>query len=64
MRHERFHTSYNRDQPFYLSFKPFQCEGRLYTSKSDVYIRQIMTYNVDPRTERIKKIYNGRGPII
>ena len=34
--------------------QPFQCADRLYTSESDVYRRQILTYKDDPRTERMK----------
>ena len=29
---------------------------RLYTSESDVYIRQILTYKDDPRTERVNYV--------
>ena len=32
----------------------FQCGDRLYTSESDVYRRQILTYEGGPRTEKIK----------
>ena len=31
----------------------FQCWNRLYTSESDVYRRQILSYNDGPRTERV-----------
>ena len=34
--------------------EPFQCEDRLQTSESDVYRRQILTYEDGPRTERTK----------
>ena len=33
--------------------KFFQGGGRLYTSESDVYRRQILTYKDDPRAERL-----------
>ena len=33
----------------------FQCGDRLYTSESDVYRRQILTYKDDPRAGRVKK---------
>ena len=35
-------------------FYYFQCRDRLYTSESDVYRRQILTYKDGPRTERVK----------
>ena len=35
-------------------FQFFQCGDRLYTSESDVYRRQILTYKDGPRTERVK----------
>ena len=31
----------------------FQCGDRLYTSESDVYRRQILTYKDGPRTEGV-----------
>ena len=34
----------------------FQRGKRLYTSESDVYRRQILTYNDGPRAERVKCI--------
>ena len=34
--------------------EPFQSGGRLYTSESDVYRRQILTYKDGPRTEIVK----------
>ena len=34
--------------------KFFQCGDRLYTSRSDVYRRQILTYKDGPRIERVK----------
>ena len=37
----------------YKLFIFFQCGDRLYTSESDVYRRRILTYKVDPRTERV-----------
>ena len=33
-----------------------QCMDRLQSSESDVYGRQIMTTNVDPRTVRVKQV--------
>ena len=33
----------------------FQCGDRLYTSESDVYRRQILTYEDGPRAERVKR---------
>ena len=32
----------------------FQCGDRLYTSESDVHIRQILMYKEGPRAERVK----------
>ena len=32
----------------------FQCGDRLWTSESDVYRRQILTFNVGPRTESVQ----------
>ena len=32
----------------------FQCGDRLYTTESDVYSRQILTFKVDLRTKRVK----------
>ena len=32
----------------------FQCGDRFYTSESDVYRRQILTYKDGPRTEGVK----------
>ena len=32
----------------------FQCGDRLYTSESDVYRRQILSYKDGPRAERVK----------
>ena len=43
-----------------LLFKLLQCGDRLYTSESDVYRRQIMTYKDGPRAERFKR---GRSNI-
>ena len=37
-----------------LIFVLFQWEDRLWTSESDVYRRQILTYKDGPRTERVK----------
>ena len=39
-----------------IFFLIFQCGDRLYTSESDVYRRQILTYEDGPRTERVKYI--------
>ena len=36
----------------------FLCGDRLYTSESDVYRRQILTYRDRPRAERVKKVYS------
>ena len=36
-------------------FQFFQCGDCLYTSESDVYRRQIMTYKDGPRTERVSE---------
>ena len=36
-------------------YQPFQRVDRLYTSESDVYRRQILTYKDGPRTKRIEK---------
>ena len=36
---------------------------RRQTSESDVLRRQILTYKVDPRTEKNINIYNGRRPM-
>ena len=33
----------------------FQCGDRLYTSESDVNRRQILTYKIGPRAERVKQ---------
>ena len=41
-------------------FNFFQCEDRLYTSESDVYRRQILTYKDGPRTERVDSGHCGR----
>ena len=38
-------------------FKFFQRGDRLYTSESDVYRRQILTYKDGPHTERVTKDY-------
>ena len=35
----------------------FQSGDRLYTSKSDVYRRQILTYKEGPRAERVNVLY-------
>ena len=40
-----------------------QSVDRLYTSKSAVCRRQILTYKDIPRTLRIKIFFNGRRPI-
>ena len=37
-------------------FNSFSAEDRLYTSESDVYRRQILTYKDGPRNERVKPI--------
>ena len=37
-------------RPLFFLFFPW--EDRLYTSGSDVYRRQILTYNDDPRAEK------------
>ena len=34
--------------------KPFKCGEICYTSEYDVYRRQILTYKVDHRTEKVK----------
>ena len=39
----------------------FQCRDRLNTSDSHVYKRQILTAIVDPRAERVMRIYNCAG---
>ena len=39
------------------------CGDRLYTSESDVYWRQILTYKYCPRTERVKTTIRYRFPI-
>ena len=41
-------------------FNFFQCEDRLYTSESDVYRRQILTYKDSPRAERVDPRQCGR----
>ena len=33
-----------------------QCRGRLYTSESDVYRRQILTYKDGPRAVKIQEV--------
>ena len=38
-------------------FQFFQRGDRLYTSESDVYRRQILTYKDGPRTERVEDSY-------
>ena len=43
-------------------FTRFQCGDRLYTSQSDVYRRQILTYKHDPRTEGIKLCIMVKDP--
>ena len=42
-----------------IFLKLFQCGDCLYTSESDVYRRQIMTYKDGPRTERVKAPFAG-----
>ena len=37
-----------------IIFHFFQCEDRLYTSESDVCRRQILTYKVCTRAEKVK----------
>ena len=44
-------------QPLYI-FKLFQRGDRLYTSESDVYRRQILTYKDGPRAARVNKTVN------
>ena len=38
-------------------FEFFQCGDRLYTSESDVYSRQILTYDDGLRTDRVNYYY-------
>ena len=38
---------------FIWILRPFQCGDRLYTSESDVYRRQILTYKDGPRAKRV-----------
>ena len=44
----------------YIFFLFIQCGDRLYTSESDVYRRQILTYKDGPRAERFKLQYYKR----
>ena len=39
----------------------FQCGDRLYTSESDVYRRQILTYKDGPRAERVNTVPALKG---
>ena len=49
---------------WYVVINPVSEGDRLYTSESDVYRRQILTYKVNQRAEIITNIiYNGRRPI-
>ena len=43
------------DHNKYISY--FSAGIRLYTSQSDIYIRQIMTWKDGPRAERVKYNY-------
>ena len=45
----------NRENNNVLLIQPFQCEDPFYTSESDVYRRQILTYKDGPRNEIFKR---------
>ena len=49
-------------RPLYI-FYFFQWGDSLYTSESDVYRCQILTYKDDPRTERVKNEWKPKQTI-